>query len=302
MPLLCRIFNNTIYPVESVDKLGWSTDGDFFYPPDEYFERGEFVIHRGCHSIGDWGIITALPRLLKEHYPGCKVYVTSEKFIETLYGPPSKNPQNVWGVWANPYLNVRNCFNNNPHVDAFIDSFDGEIYHDHFRIKNHLVLNDPLVLQMARFHKIDLGLDSDHIPEVYFSDDEVEQFEKVRREYFGNDEYGAFSIRHVEGMNMNGWIEGVEEKLSKYQNLPFMYYCNLKHEFKANKVLSTDGMNVRLLMYLVCNAKVATGMQTGLYDTCSRYTYVDVISGARHEKDMQEHYLRSINYTFLGNN
>jgi hypothetical protein len=50
---------------------------------------------------------------------------------------------------------------------------------------------------------------------------------------------------------------------------------------------------------LVCHAKVATGMQTGLYDLCSRYTNVDIISAARHERDINEHYLSSIKYTFL---
>ena len=299
MSLFYRIINNQTIPVMEVSQLGWKTDGEYFLPPDEYFERGEFVIHRGCHSIGDWGIITALPRILKENYPGCKVYVTSEKFIENLYGPANSNPQNVWGIWANPYENVRNCFANNPYVDSFVDSFDGEIYHDHFRIKNHLLLNDPLVLQMARFHDIEMGLDSDYVPELYFSDEEVERFEKIRKQYFGDNEYGAFSIRHIQGMNMNGWIDGVEEKLSKYKDLPFMYYCNMDHEFKVNKVLSTEGMDVRLILYLVCHAKVATGMQTGLYDLCSRYTNVDIISAARHERDINEHYLSSIKYTFL---
>lgn len=299
MPLFHRIYNNQIYPVAHVDRLGWSTDEEYFLPPDEYFERGEFVIHRGCNSIGDWGIITALPRILKEKYPSCKVYITSENFTERLYGPANANPQNVWGIWSNPYLHVRNCFNNNPYVDAFIDSYDGEIYHDHFRIKNHLLVNDPLVLQMARFHKIEMGLDTDYIPEVYFSDEEIERFEAFRQQYFGNDDYGAFSIRNVDGMNMDGWIDAVQQKLDKYKDLPFMYYCNMNHAFNVNGVLNAHGLDTRLLMYMVCNSKVATGMQTGLYDTCSRYTLVDIISGARREEDVNEHFLSSINYTFL---
>lgn len=282
-----------------VQRLGWSTDEEYFVAPEEYIERGEFVIHRACFSIGDWGIISAMPRILKQRYPHCKVYVTSEKFIERLYGPADKNPQNVWGIWANPYLNPGHILSNNPYVDAFIDEFDGEVYHDHFRIRDFKNVNDPLILQMLRFYNINMNMDDDYIPEIYFSDEETERFEKIRQEYFGTSEYGSFSYRHVNNIKTKEKIEHVQNKLDKYKGLPFMYYCDMDHTFDLDQRFNTKGMkDIRLLLYLICNAKVCTGTQTGIYDTCSRYTYVDCMT-AQSLEEIAEHYLPSIHYTFV---
>ena len=41
---------------------------------------------RTCHGLGDWGIISAMPRLLKQKYPHCKVYVPSIKLIQKIFG------------------------------------------------------------------------------------------------------------------------------------------------------------------------------------------------------------------------
>lgn len=300
MAIFQRLYNNVLHSVASVDRLGWSTDGEYPLPPDEYFSRGEFVIHRGCFGIGDWGIITAMPRLLKEYYPGCKVYVTSEKFVERVYGPADTNPQNVWGMWSSPYKNLHHCFINNPYVDAFIDEFDGEVYHDHFRIKNHLVPNDPLVLQMLRFHKIDLGLDADFLPEVYFSDQELEEFGAFKKKHFGQSEYGSFSFRYLNENSVKK-VNYAAEILKKYDGLPFMYFFNTEMgtDFIFDKVLNAKGLDVRLLMYMASHAKVCTGTQTGLYDMSCRYTTVDIIPSSFKFEDINEHYLPAIKYNFL---
>jgi hypothetical protein len=196
-------------------------------------------------------------------------------------------------------MNVKNVFLNNPYIDAFIDSFDGEIYHDHFRIRELKNVNDPLVLQMLRFHKIDIGLDGDYVPDIYFSDEEVERFSKIRSQYFGDSEYGSFSYRHANNIKTEEKIAHVQEKLDRYKDLPFMYYCDLNHEFKLDKRFNTQGItDVRMLLYLICNATVCTGTQTGIYDTCSRYTNVDIMT-AQSLSEIAEHYLPSINYTFV---
>lgn len=302
MPVFTRIFNNKIYPVSNVNVLGWSLDDEYLTPPDEYFYKGEFVIHRGCYSIGDWSIISAMPRILKEYYPECKVYVTSEKFAENLYGPAQSNQQNVWGHWSNPYMNVKHVFDNNPYVDNYIDSFDGEIYHDHFRIRDPSNIADPLVLQMLRVHNIFLKMNDDFAPEIYFSDEEIGKFEKFKKDTFGESEYGSFSYRinfSERDRNIDR-LTWVQEKLNEYSVLPFMYYFDENEvNFTLNKVLNANGLDVRLLLYLISNAKVATGLQSGVYDACGRYTNVDVLAAAPSIKDMNEHYLPFLNYTFL---
>ena len=114
-----RIINDKLHPIDDVKKLGFNIS-DPSYIPDEYLEKQEFVVMRTCHGLGDWGIVSALPRLLKEKYPDCKVYIPSKKFIKNTFGIDS-NMMNV-------------VFENNPYVDEFKDNIDDEIFHDHYRI------------------------------------------------------------------------------------------------------------------------------------------------------------------------
>ena len=92
------------------------------------------MIMRTCHGIGDWGIISAMPRLLKEKYPNCKVYLPSVKLLENLFGKQQSSS------WSNPFENVKNVFKNNPYVDGFKDYYVGEIFHDQYRVYDK---NDP---------------------------------------------------------------------------------------------------------------------------------------------------------------
>ena len=122
-----RIVDDKLYSAGEVEKLGFE-ESDGLRIPDEYLERQEFMVMRTCHGIGDWGIISAMPRLLKEKYPNCKVYLPSIKMLENLFGKPQSSK------WSNPYENVNNVFKNNPYVDGFKDYFVGEIFHDHYRV------------------------------------------------------------------------------------------------------------------------------------------------------------------------
>ena len=63
-----RIVDNQVLPIGEVETLGFE-ESEGMRIPDEYLNGQEFVIMRGCHGIGDYGIISAMPRLLKEKYP-----------------------------------------------------------------------------------------------------------------------------------------------------------------------------------------------------------------------------------------
>ena len=80
-----RILDNKVYSSYETDVLGFSSS-DPSYIPDEYLENQEFVVMRTCHGVGDWGIMSAMPRLLKEKYPNCKVYIPSSKLLEKMFG------------------------------------------------------------------------------------------------------------------------------------------------------------------------------------------------------------------------
>ena len=100
-----RIYNNNLYSIQETENLGFNSKDPSFIP-DEYLKNQEFVILRTAFGIGDQGIISSMPRLLKEKYPNCKVYIPSLKLLETLFGSIKQN----WGSWGNPLENVKNIF------------------------------------------------------------------------------------------------------------------------------------------------------------------------------------------------
>ena len=79
-----RILDDKLHPIQEVEKLGFE-EGDGLRIPDEYLEQQEFVVLRTAWGIGDWGIISAMPRLLKKKYPDCKVYIPSKKLVQRLF-------------------------------------------------------------------------------------------------------------------------------------------------------------------------------------------------------------------------
>ena len=107
-----RIVDNKLYSTGDVENLGFE-ESEGLRIPDEYLEKQEFTIFRASWGIGDWGVISAMPRLLKEKYPHCKVYVPSKVWVKNLFGIDS----NIMNV----------IFKNNPYVDDFKDEINDEI-------------------------------------------------------------------------------------------------------------------------------------------------------------------------------
>ena len=114
-----RIVDNKIYPIKETDVLGFEKS-EGLRIPDEYLDKQNFMVIKAANGIGDWGIVSAMPRLLKQKYPNCKVYVPSKKLLISLFGQEHNN--------------VHVVFDNNPYVDDFVDEVGGEVFHDHYRI------------------------------------------------------------------------------------------------------------------------------------------------------------------------
>ena len=64
------------------------------YRLKELLEQQEFTVMRTCFGLGDWGIISAMPRLLKDKFPECKVYLPSKNLLRKLFGDIQKNWSN----------------------------------------------------------------------------------------------------------------------------------------------------------------------------------------------------------------
>lgn len=294
-----RIVNTEIVAAEDCELLGWPLHGDHYVIPDESFEKKKFLIYRTAFGVGDWGIITAMPRMLKEAYPDATVHIPSSQMLHNTFGPSNRH-----GGWMNPYDIPTQLFMNNPYVDSVVDSWDDEIYHDHFRVYDN-VDNDPVVLQMLRFHKVDVTNNMNYIPELYFGEQEVERYRKVQQQHFGTDPYVAFSARrsYAELKEANQ-SEVIADKLfsrlheiaDDYRKYPAMVYNGTEYDFNLQQNMNMDNIPLRQLLYLLSEAHAVVGQQTGIFDTCCRYTNVDVVPHSNH---IAENYLHAVNYRFI---
>ena len=184
-----RIVDNKLYSVGNVDRLGFE-ESEGLRIPDEYLEKQEFMVMRTAHGIGDWGIVSSLPRLIKEKYPNSKVYIPSVNLLERLFG----EQKNSWGVWDNPFNNVHYIFDNNPYIDGFKDFMIGEVFHDHYRIYNDRRKDIPLAKQMLKFWQFEPNEMIDVSPDLYFSDEEIKLGDEIINDVVGGGDFGALLV------------------------------------------------------------------------------------------------------------
>ena len=272
-----RIVDNQLHPVHETDNLGFE-ELEGLRIPDEYLENQEFVVMRTAHGIGDWVIISAMPRLLKEKYPNCKVYVPSVNLLEKLFGQMKDN----WGTWDNPFKTVNYVFDNNPYVDRFVDSIEGEIFHDHYRVYDEFKISIPLIKQMLKFWQFTEEEYVDSTPELYFSDEEKQKGDEVIKQYAGDEEFGGLLITsRFEGVSkstgedydIEGNIKLMTALLEKCGNLPFFYYTHKKpneYPFSFNRCLNMRYMDTRTQLYIRSKAKLNIGTHCGFLDCISR--------------------------------
>ena len=262
-----RIVDNKVYSVKEVEEVGFK-ESEGLRIPDEYLDNQEFVIMRTCHGIGDWGLLSAMPRLLKEKYPNCKVYIPSTKLLEQLFG----NLENNWGAWNNPFLNAKTIFDNNPYVDGYKDEIDGEVFHDHYKINNNDDVPIPLIEQMLKFWQFEGNEYINSQPELYFSDEEINLGNKIIEEYVGNNEFGALIISDRYDFSSDILINKVLEDNA----IPYFYYSSVPLEQTSfnfiDKALDMRHMNLRIQIYIKCKAKINISNQCGANHIAARYS------------------------------
>jgi len=265
-----RIFDNTLYPIKEVNYLGFE-ESEGLRIPDEYLDKQEFTILRTAWGIGDWGIISAMPRLLKQKYPNCKVYIPSKKLIKKLFN-----------VDTNVMYDI---FKSNPYVDEFKDYIKGEIFHDHYRIYDKNNPNIPLIEQMLKFWQFKSKEYKDSQPELYWTDKEKELGDKIIKEFVGDQEFGSLLISERFGTqfgkhNKDSYINDNTKiiKLLNDNKLPYFYWTHKPIEdFDFNsieKVLDMHNMDLRIQLYIKSKSKVNIGNQCGTNHCVVRYSNV----------------------------
>ena len=266
-----RILDDKLHPIQEVEKLGFE-EGDGLRIPDEYLEQQEFVVLRTAWGIGDWGIISAMPRLLKKKYPDCKVYIPSKKIVQRLFN-----------VDTNIMYDI---FSNNPYVDGFKDSIEGEIFHDHYRIYSNDNPNVPLIEQILKFWQFDKNEYEDSQPELYWSNKEKELGDKIINKYIGSKEFGSLLISNRFGTQFGKYDESSFQndnkkitKLLEDNKLPYFYWTyrplnKFSFNYLVDDVLDMHNMDLRLQLYIKSKAKVNIGNQCGTNHCVVRYSDV----------------------------
>ena len=256
-----RTYNNKLYPTQEVSKLGFSID-DPSYIPDEYLKQENFIILRTCHGLGDWGIISAFPRKLKEKYPNCKVWIPSPKLLKEMFSELEQN----WSSWSDPFKVVNTIFDNNPYIDGFIDSFEGDVFNDHYRIYSKET-KTPLLEQMLKFWQFD---NFDNIePEIHFTDKEISLSKSIINKHcWTKEKFGTLLISNrYEGEGK----ELIQQKLDEY-NLPMFYWTSTPNSgFKFKKALDLRHVDTRIQLCIKTLATFNIGNQTGVNDTIANY-------------------------------
>lgn len=276
MKTFFRIFNNKLHGIQRED-IGFSVNNPM-YIPDEYLENKEFVVMRTCHGIGDWVLLSAMPRILKQKYPDCKVYVPSSTMLKKVFGEMLDN----WGYGILDASTISEIvFNSNPYVDGFVDYFDGEVFHDHYKIFDDNNDKIPLLEQMLKFWQFKDDEMSDTTPDFYPNEEEKEWIKKFTQRW-ELDKYSYISVSSTFGNTSDSsmLIEQIEKKNSK--DMKWLYYGEVSLDKSPLNFLDAVeikelGLSIREQQYLKVNAKYNFGNETGMNLWTPKYSETYVI-------------------------
>ena len=262
-----RIIDNKLHAIKDTENLGFE-ESEGLRIPDEYLKEKKFMVLRASDGIGDWGIISAIPRLLKQKFPDCQVLVPTKSYLKNLFGKDHNN--------------VHVIFNNNPYVDEFVDEVSGEVFHDHYRIYDKNKTDIPLAKQMLKFWQFSDNEMSDCQPEMYWSDEEKEFGDKIINRYVDGDfgfllvskRFGTqFGKHHQESYDKD---KKVMTKVLKDNPLPYFYWTHKplrQTEFSfIDSALDMRNIDLRIQLYIKSKAKINLANQCGVNHSIVRYS------------------------------
>ena len=264
-----RITEGSVHNVGQVENLGFQKSENIFIP-DEYLDNQVFTVCRTCLGIGDWGVIAAMPRLLKEKYPNCTVQLPSESLLKSWFEPFAGE----WlKSWSNPYKTMEYIFRNNPYIDSYTDTIMDEVFHDHYRIYENDKPETPLLEQMLHFWQFKPEEYSDSSPELYFTDEEKNIGDAIIKN-FGSNGFGTLLISNRFQLERDSKF--IKKVLNKHK-IPYFFWVkdpSLLSLFDANYVFDLRHVSIRVQMYIKTQAKLIVGNQSGADIVFPRYTKV----------------------------
>jgi len=286
--------NEYLRPHSHVSQLGFDINSNTLIPY-EYLDSKQFILFRTCHSYGDWVILSAMPRLLKQKYPDCTVIIPSPECIARYFSP------NQWlNKHENPFNNVIEIFMNNPYVDGMIDFIpeDMPVYHDHFRIYDKDTPDIPLVKQMLKFWRFEEDEMNDCEPELYWTEQEKSEGNLIINKLFGTNNFGFLYIDDSFFYSINMKEDDIQRRRDLIQkemynhNLPWIYFSGgVDFNYQTeNKIVDAKKikMTLRVQNYVKIKATVIIGHQGGYGTDCmSRYSNCYVVP--LHSNALNEH-------------
>ena len=276
MMWIFEIRNDRFNHIGNTERLGWKY-GTTILP--DLSDWDEFPFTRCCFSIGDLGIVSALPQLLKSKYPNLTISLPSSKWVKECVGQ---------GTWAYQNSEVSDnldlIYANNPYVDYRFEPGQHElIYNDHHRCYRYET--EPLIEQLLRawgFTEEEIET-IDSRPQLYFNQEEKEIGDSIIKKWIGNLNYGCsiFASRldkynyEWEGKN----IDGIYNESLKYKDYPVFYYSSFNFPTNKNKwntafkewisFKDIPEATIRIQMYIKQQALFNLGYQSGLGDACT---------------------------------
>ena len=164
-------------------------------------------------------------------------------------------------------------FKSNPYVDEFIDSIDGDIFHDHYRVYDKENTDVPLIKQMLKFWQFSPEEYKDSSPELYFSDEEKEIGDNIIKNK-APDGFGTLLLSNRFDKDRDS--DFIKKALSK-NKLPYFYWVSnpdLLDLFEVEKAFDMRNVSVRVQMYIKTKAKVLIANMCGADIMFPRYTKV----------------------------
>ena len=284
-----RILNNKIYAGGEIPLVGFPMNKDYLVMEDPE----KVLIFRTALGVGDWVMLERLPKAIKSYYPNCKVYLPSPKMIAETFGPMMQN----WSSWGDVSKTVELVFANNPYVDGYVDSWEGEVYTDHYRIYDEDNWKTPLVRQMARFYNIPDDHEIDYNPICYFSNYEYESGKDLIRRNYGVS--GGYNFLHLSNRTTEEDTKLLLDYIfdNGFSSTPFVYYYtgDINDTVFKNLDMRWNIANIsdpRMQFFIKSCARNVIGQQTGATDVISGLTKVHSL----HHSDKLEETFRVGNY------
>ena len=192
----------------------------------------------------------------------------------------------------------------NPYVNDFVDSIDGEVFHDHYRIYDKENTDVPLIKQMLKFWQFSENEYKDYLPEIYWTDEEKEFGNKIIRKYVGDKDFGCLLMSDRFGTQRGKHdsesydkdVKVMSDVLQK-NNLPYFYWTNRpinKTPFNfINTALDLRNVNIRVQLFIKAKAKLNVSNQCGMSHLVVRYSNC---FESQRQYPIEHNYISKINY------